>query len=261
MSEKREVASARERYRKSDPELFEPGADEIGIASHYISDIRSLKSGQQVVIYCRVSSCTQEHSKNLSNQEENLKHELEQKWFIIIRTFREVGAGWQEDRDGLLLAAEHALANDAVLVAESVTRFIRSRDYNSKTNWKVKPIKAEYRRLLRETKGVKFATLVDPDAIPQEIRSYETKRGKKAKGKPGGRPRKQAGRGDPKRKEMMLPTVERMLRQGASLKDTGNNVGVSHTTVMNWRNEIEKERGLNFKRSFGRKPHIKHCTK
>ncbi len=260
MSEKREVASARERFRKSDPELFEPGADEIGIASDYISDMRNLKSGQRVVTYCRVSSCVQEHSKNLSNQEENLKRELEQRGFIVIRPFKEVGSGWQEYRDVLMYAAEHALANDAVLVAESATRFIRSRDYNSKTNWKVKPTKAEYRRLLRETQGVKLATLVDPDAIPQKIRSYETKRGKKAKGNAGGRPRKQAGRGDAKRKKMMLPKVKWMLWLGGSLKDVGEVIGVSHTTIMNWRNELE-ERGLNFNRSFGRKIHFKHVNR
>ena len=261
MSKKRKVASALGRYRKSDPELFEPGADEIGIASHYISDIRSLKSGQRVVIYCRVSASAQERKKNLSNQVKNLKRELEQLGFIIIRTFREVGAGWQEYRDGLLLAAEIARENNAVIVAESATRFIRSRDFNSKTNWKVKPTKAEYRRLQRETQGVKLATLVDPDAIPQKIRSYETKRGKKAKGNAGGRPRKQAGRGDPERKKMMLQKVKWMLWLGGSLKEVAEILGVSHTTVMNWRNEMEKERGLNFKRSYGRKIHFKHVKK
>ena len=142
MRKKIKVASAIERYRKSDPELFEP----VGIASDYMSGIRSLKSGQRVVIYCRVSASDQERSKNLSNQVENLKCEVEQRGFIVIRSFQEVGAGWQEYRDELMYAAEHALANGAVVVAESVTRFIRSSDFNSKTNWKVKPTKAEYRR-------------------------------------------------------------------------------------------------------------------
>ena len=260
MSEKREVSSAIERYRKSDQELFEPGADEIGIASHYISDIRSLKSGQRVVIYCRVSASAQEHSKNLRDQDENLKREIEGLGFVVIDRIQEVSSGWQEYRDGLLLAAEIARENNAVIVAESTTRFIRSRDYNSKTNWKVKPTKAEYRRLQRETQGVKLATLVDPDAIPQKIRSYETKRGKKAKGNAGGRPRKQAGRGDAERKKMMLPKVKWMLWLGGSLKEVAEILGVSHTTVMNWRNDLIK-RGLNFKRSYGRKIHFKHVKK
>ena len=184
------VASAKESLRKRDPELFEPGADKTGIASDYISDNRSLKRGQRVVIYCRVSGNVQERSQNLSNQGENLKNELKQREFVVLKIISEVASGWKEDRDALKLAAEYALAKDAVLVAESVTRFTRNKDYNSKTNWKVRPTQADYRRLQRDTHGVKLATLINPDATPAEIRSYETKRGKKLKGNPGGRPKK-----------------------------------------------------------------------
>ena len=84
---------------------------------------------------------------------------------------------------------------------------------------------------------MKLATLVDPDATPQEIRSYETNRGKKAKGNAGGRPRKQAGRVDPERKKMILQKVKWMLWLGGSLKEVAEILGVSHTTVMNWRND------------------------
>ena len=171
-----------------------------------------------MVIYYRVSASDQERKKILNEQVKNLIREVEQSGFTTIRTFREVGAGWQEYRDVLMYAAEHALANDAVLVAESVTRFIRSKDFNSQINWKVPPTVAKYRRLQRDTQGVKLATVVAPDATPEEIRSYETKRVQKAKGKPGGRPKKQAGRGDPERKEMMLPKVKWMLWTGGSLK-------------------------------------------
>ena len=75
--------------------------------------------------------------KTLSDQGENLKNELKQPEFVVLKIISEVASGWKEDRDGLKLAAEYALAKDAVLVAESVTRFIRNKDYNSKTNWKV----------------------------------------------------------------------------------------------------------------------------
>ena len=260
MRNNRKVASAKESIRKRDPELFEPGADKIGIASDYISDIRSLKSGQRVVIYCRVSTSDQERKRNLNEQVKNLIREVEQLGFIIIITFREVGAGWQEYRDVLMYAAEHALAKDAVLVAESCTRFTRNKDYNSKTNWKVRPTQADYRRLQRDTHGVKLATLINPDATPEEIRSFETKRGKKAKSKLGGRPKKQAGRGDPERKEMMLPKVKWMIWTGGSLKNIASILGVSHTTVMKWRNDLIKM-GLNFNISFGRKITIKHVKR
>ena len=107
---------------------------------------------------------------------------------------------------------------------------------------------------------MKLAILVAPDATPEEIRSYETKRGKKGKGKPGGRSKKQAGRGDPERKEMMLPKVKWMLWTGGSLKNIASILGVSHTTVMKWRNDLIKM-GLNFNISFGRKITIKHIKR
>ena len=84
------VASAKERIRKRDPELFEPGADKTGVASDYISDIRSLKRGQWVVIYCRVSGNVQERSQNLSDQGENLKRELEKRGFNVIKSLVEL---------------------------------------------------------------------------------------------------------------------------------------------------------------------------
>ena len=148
------VASAKESLRKRDPELFEPGADKTGIASDYISDIRRLKRGQWVVIYCRVSGYVQEHTKNLRNQDENLKRELEKLGCIVIKSHGEVGPGWKGGRERLALAAKIARKNNAIVVAESVARFIRSRDYNSKRNWKVQPTQAEFRRLQRDTQGV-----------------------------------------------------------------------------------------------------------
>ena len=169
------VASAKESLRKRDPELFEPGADKTGIASDYISDTRSLKRRQRVVIYCRVSGNVQERSQNLSNQGENLKNESKQRGFVVLEIISEVASGWKEDRDGLLRAVEIAREKKAIVVAESVTRFIRSRDYNSVTNWNAKPTVADYNRLQLETHGVKLATLINPDATPAEIRSYETK--------------------------------------------------------------------------------------
>ena len=144
MRSNHKVASAKESLRKRDPELFEPGADKTGIVSDYISDIRSPKRrspkrGQRVVIYCRVSGQVQKHSQNLKDQRDNLKNELKQPEFVVLKIISEVASGWKEDRDGLKRSSRNMLLqNDAVLVAESVTRFIRNKDYNSKTNWKVR---------------------------------------------------------------------------------------------------------------------------
>ncbi len=228
------VASAKERIRKRDPELFEPGADKTGIASDYISDTRSLKRCQRVVIYCRVSGYVQERSQNLSDQGENLKNELKQRGFVVLEIISEVASGWKEDRDALKLAAKYALAKDAVLVAESCTRFTRNKDYNSKTNWKVRPTQADYRRLQRDTHGVKLATLINPDATPAKIRSYETKRGKKSKGNPGGRPKKCSPGYKKRERQMYLPIVLELYRQNKNIAAIARSVNLKYDTVYSW---------------------------
>ena len=234
MRSNHKVASAKERIRKRDPELFEPGADKTGIASDYISDNRSLKRRQRVVIYCRVSGHVQERSQNLSDQGENLKNELKQRGFVVLEIISEVASGWKEDRDGLLRAVEIAHENDAVVVAESVTRFIRSRDYNSKTNRNALPTVAEYRRLQRDTQGVKLATLVAPDATPEEIRSYETKRGKKSKGNPGGRPKKRDPGYKKRERQMYLPIVLERYKQNKNIAAIARSVNLKYDTVYIW---------------------------
>ena len=234
MRETLKVASAKESIKKRYPERYETGADEIGVASDYISDIRSLKPGQRVVTYCRVSSCAQENSNNHSDQEENLKPELEQLGFTVIESFQEVGSGWREGREALMDAARHALDNDAIVVAESVTRFIRNRHYNSKTNWKVTPNKAEYRRLQLDTQGVKLVTLLDPDASAEEIRSNETKRGKKLKGNPGGRPKKCFPGYKKREREQSLPKVLALYKKEMTIAAIARSMKLNYNTVYSW---------------------------
>ena len=228
------VASAKESLRKRDPELFEPGADKTGIASDYISDIRSPKRGQRVVIYCRVSGRDQERSQNLSDQGENLKNESKQRGFVVVEIISEVASGWKEDRDGLLRAVEIAREKKAIVVAESVTRFIRSRDYNSVTNWNAKPTVADYNRLQLETDGVELATLINPDATPEEIRSYETKRGKKSKGNPGGRPKKCSPGYKKRERQMYLPKVLELYKQNKNIAAIARSVNLKYDTVYSW---------------------------
>ena len=63
---------------------------------------------------------------------------------------------------------------------------------------------------------VPLATLVDPNAIPEEIRSYETKRGKNAKGNPGGCPKKRCPGYKNRIRQENLPKVLDLYEQGLS---------------------------------------------
>ncbi len=187
-----------------------------------------------MIIYCRVSGRVQERSQNLSDQVKNLKNESKQRGFVVLEIISEVASGWKEDRDGLLRTVEIAHENDAVVVAESVTRFIRSRDYNSKTNRNALPTGADYNRLQLETDGVELATLINPDATPEEIRSYETKRGKKSKGNPGGRPKKRDPGYKKRERQMYLPIVLERYKQNKNIAAIARSVNLKYDTVYSW---------------------------
>ena len=187
-----------------------------------------------MVIYGRVSGNDQERSQNLSDQVKNLERELEKLGFNVIESIGEVGAGWKGDRERLALAAKIAREKKAIVVAESVTRFIRSRDYNSVTNWNAKPTVADYNRLQLETDGVELATLINPDATPEEIRSYETKRGKKSKGNPGGRPKKRDPGYKKRERQMYLPIVLERYKQNKNIAAIARSVNLKYDTVYSW---------------------------
>ena len=123
---------------------------------------------------------------------------------------------------------------NAIVVAESVARFIRNIEYNSVTNWNAKPTVADYNRLQLETDGVKLATLINPDATPEEIRSYETKRGKKSKGNPGGRPKKRDPGYKKRERQMYLPIVLERYKQNKNIAAIARRVNLKYDTVYSW---------------------------
>jgi DNA invertase Pin-like site-specific DNA recombinase len=82
--------------------------------------------------------------------------------------------------------------------------------------------------------GVGLVTLMeDPDATPEEIRSHQTHRGLKAKGKKGGRPKKRS------RTELMAE-AQRLHEQGHSQVVIAGQLGVDPTTVSRWLRKDEK---------------------
>ena len=123
---------------------------------------------------------------------------------------------------------------NAIVVAESVARFIRNIEYNSVTNWNAKPTVADYNRLQLETDGVKLATLINPDATPEEIRSYETKRGKKSKGNPGGRPKKCSPGYKKRERQKFLPIVLERYKQNKNIAVISRSVNLKYDTVYSW---------------------------
>jgi hypothetical protein len=141
--------------------------------------------GSRVVLVVRVSSREQELGCNLADEVANLRREAERRGLIVIGIHAYVGSGWNPDLyPALTLAWEHG----AVILAESVDRLMRPRDFHSQKNPTAVLSLGDLRTLHHLAAGIQLYTLVHPDASPGAVRSYQTKRGQAAKGSRGGRP-------------------------------------------------------------------------
>ena len=229
-------------------------------ASNFFTPLDHIPRGhvKNAVILLRVSSESQK--SNLRYQDYGIKRKLKKKGIKVVKTVEEVASGKQIDRPKFRRAVKLATKYGAIIVAESNDRFLRSAKY-SKTNQDATPTEDEFRELMRVTQGVQLATYLDPDLGWKDVRRSQSIRKQEIKGEWVGRPKKQAGRGDPERKKMLLLKVRWMLWVGAPLKNIAEVLGVSHTTVMNLRNELEGKKGLNFHKDYLRKTHIKHVDK
>lgn len=231
---RRKSASALRRIRIKYYERYLDGGWKPGKASDYIEHIDELKRGDEVVLYIRVSSSDQDINRNLKDQGERLEQEMAMRGIIVIDVYFDIASGWAQDRDGLKLAAKKAYDHNASIVAESVARLLRNHEYNNKTNPNVLPIKGEFERLRLETLGVRLITLVHPKATPGQIRSFETRRGKQAKGNPGGRPRKR-GPGYKKRiKQKYMPIVLNLYEQEPNVAAIARKMRLNYNTVYSW---------------------------
>jgi len=134
------------------------------------------------LIYVRVSTGAQGYKGNLDTYEKVLRRKLKKPNVPIVGYYREVSSGWildYDERRVLVNATKEAIKQKAVIVAASSDRFLRNRDFNTKTNPDVLPTEAEYERLKKLTCNVPLIILLHPDMRPKKVRSYQTKWGQK----------------------------------------------------------------------------------
>ena len=203
-----------------------------GKASNYIAPVSVIQPGDKMVIYCRVSEHTQNHNGNLNDQELNLRNELAKLGAIIVGVVRREKSGW--DCKWLAEAVEKARAHGAKLVAETTSRFIRNPDYHSKNAPDAQATKEDLQGLAVWTDGVTLVTLLHPDASAGEERSYQTRRGQDAKGKKGGRPRKQLPGRKKERRRELIQQVLTLDRKGWSRRAIASRISVPKSTIQDW---------------------------
>ncbi len=191
------------------------------------------------MLYNRESSRSQDD--NHATNERVLRHKCKKLGIPVASLHFETISGkiLDEDRQALSQAVRKARAKinkgeQAVILATSSDRFIRSRSFNPKTNPDILPSEAQFKRLRKLARGVPLVTLLHPDMPPRKVRRYQTKWGQKVKGNSGGRPKINKPGYMKLRQQIKLPPVLRRRKKGESLGAISKSTGVPKSTVADW---------------------------
>ena len=229
------AANVRRRLR----ERYLPDS-KIAKASEYLHHLKKyLKQhpDMRALIYARDSTGAQAYRRNLDTYEKVLRRKLKKLNIPVVGYYSETSSGWILDYDERLVlanATKKAIKQKAVIVAPSADRFLRNRDFNTKTNSDVLPTKAEYEKLKLLTRNVPLVTLLHPDMLPMRVRSWQTKWGQNIKGNKGGRPKVNKPGYMKQRRLEELPRVLQLRKNGTSWGDIFSLTGIPKTTAADW---------------------------
>lgn len=197
-----------------------------------IRPISELRSGDSVIICVRVSRRCQQIAGNLDDQEKHLRRLAAEREVTVIEVVRHVGPGW--DFSWLNSAITRAKECGAKLLAESVSRLVRSVRYHSVEDPDAQPSERQLELLRGLSDGVSLVTALDPNASPAEERAFQTKRGQTFKDRRGGRPPSKSPGYKLARRRKLKPIARQMRAEGASLGEIVKQTGVARSTVRYW---------------------------
>lgn len=183
---------------------------------------------------CRVSSETQAERLCLLDQERNIIEAMERFGQTATKSFCRTIKG--DDLSWLEEPVKYAkeIGNGAI-VFDDMTRSIRPAEfYRGNRNASLTP--QELEKLDKILKGFPAFSVLHPDANSSEIRSHQTKRGQRQKGKTGGNHCKtrKAFRHKWIEEVRMMRNKEMTLREIATEIERRSGVYISHVSIMNW---------------------------
>lgn len=190
----------------------------------------SCNSGDRFVIFARESTPQQE--SNIEGQTQELKDKVNFCSGIVVEIIQHIGNG--SDCIGLKKAIMTAKKLKAILLVESVGRLVRNRSYHPVHYPHLLPEKGQFDEIRSIAPNVQIMSGLDPSAAPQEIRSNETKRGQKAKGNKGGRPKKNKPGYKKKIREEKLGAAIKCREEGYSLSAISRKLEVKKSTIQYW---------------------------
>lgn len=219
-----------------------------GKASDYIEHFcEVIRPGDRVVLVCRESHAGNE--SHLKQQVAVLRANCELAGVKIVGiksavvlgycpeiTHERVNIDWERF---IVRAANLARKKGAFLLATETDRLVRSEYFSNLTpkSAKIQASTMDLERLKDATGGVRLLTLTHPDALPDEVRSEQTKRGQKASGNRGGRPKKMPAGYKLERRKKFRPKVRALHRQGASMRQIAKQLAIPRSTIQSWIND------------------------
>jgi DNA invertase Pin-like site-specific DNA recombinase len=200
--------------------------------SLYFHAIDDLQPGDAVILCLRVSKRAQKKTGNLEDQKRHLRRVVAERGARVVGLIPHEGPGW--DFSWLIPALAKAKECGAKLLAESVSRFVRSKEYHSSKNPESQPSELQLESLRVLSDGVSLVTALDPNASPAEERSWQTKRGQMFKDRRGGRPLSNSPGYKLALRHRLKPLARQMRADGASVGEIVKHTGVARSTVRDW---------------------------
>lgn len=185
-----------------------------------------LQKGDKVIIVARVS--TRSQRDNLDGQANNLRKYANECGAIIVDIVPHVGKG--QYLRWLKKAVKKAKRYNAKIIAESVSRLIRSGYYHPKERPYEQADLMDLEHLKEMLGNIELTTVLSPTADAKEERASAIKRGQQEK---NGKTKKQ-------RREEQTPIVIELYKQKRSLRQIEMQTGVPYRTVGRWLKDYKK---------------------
>lgn len=180
------------------------------------------------------SRIDQRKDGKLDRQAAWAKQQLDTLGVEVVATWRavETAKSFDPTYRSLAPSAAYAPEHNAVLVAVTVDRFVRHKDYHPATNRDVQPTVYQFEKLQELVGGVTMATILPPGQPWRESHSSKIKAGQEVSGRKGGRPPRPGYK--KRRRAKYQKKVEDMRIAGYSPTVIMRVLKLPKTTVYRW---------------------------
>lgn len=212
-----------------------------GKASNFVLPWEFVHCGLRLVIYARVSGREQRRRGNLQDQCSGLRAAATAVGAKVVDVVAVEERGGDYDGEGLcpiglIRAIAIARKQSAMVLAESVDRYIRHPDFSAKDSQRrmYRARDTDLRDIHYWADGVELISLVPPDATLQEVERHRQARGKRFSSRKDGRPKKKRPGHKREWRKQKEPLVLELHERAITLKDIVARTGVSYGSVWRW---------------------------